>query len=369
MLHAASRSEFKHLIALALAVAITSGCSFLYVGSSVPAIETFSLSWDSSGLPSMTRTSSGTALSTIGNPSAMTAVNGTLYVAGAASVGQFTINFMTGGLTLRGTVPAGTPPHYMSATNTTVYVGSFGSNDLRAYSIDASGNLTNIQTVAANGMNSLQLDGVPGKFLFTGHRASGLTLPGVCTHTIDAKGLLGAAPNCVPVGGAPQAMQVSGGVLYLLFNAIIPPMLGNTNWVSAWTINPTTGVLTRRGADLDIGAATTGGMAVSVDGQTLFIPRQGGFTTVSTANPLTSAMVTFPATGSQWCLLPPPGAGQVLTDPKGKAIYITDPIGAVTGNIQGSRVSALEIVAGGGLKAITCDTAGRLPQSMAIFAQ
>jgi len=89
--------------------------------------------------------------------------------------------------------------------------------------------------------------------------------------------------------------------------------------------------------------------------------------TIGTANPLSSALVTFPQTGSQWCLLPPPGPGEVLAHPSGKAIYITDPFGAVSGNIIGPRVSALEIVAGGGLKAIVCDTAGRLPESMAMF--
>ena len=370
MLHAASRSEFKHLFALAFVVATTPGCAFLYVGSSVPAIEIFDISGSQ-----LTRKTGTTLSATIGSPSAMTAVNKTLYVAGSgnaaagASVAQFTISSMTGGLTLRGTVPTGNPPHYMAATTTTVYVGSFGSNNISVYSINAAGDLTNIQTAAANGVNSLQVDGTPGTFLFTGHRASAPTGPQVCTHAIQAGGSLGATPNCFALAGAPQAMQVSGGVLYLLFNAIVPPSLGNTNWISAWTINPTTGALTHRGTDLDIGAANAGGMAVSTDGKTLFVPRQGGFTTVGTANPLTYAMVTFPATGSQWCILPPPGAGGVVADPRGNAIYVTDPVGAVSGNIIGPRVSALEIVAGGGLKATMCDTAGSLPQSMAISVQ
>jgi len=342
------------------------GQRFLYVGSSVPAIEIFEITPDNNGLPQMMRRP-GTAPSlTIGSPNAMTVVDKSLYVAGDASVAQFTIDPMSGALTLRGTVPTGIPPQYMAATKTTVYVASYGSNNISVYSIDAAGKLTNMQTAAANGVNSLQVEGIPGKFLFTGHRASGPTVPQVCAHTIQANGSLGATPNCVAVGGAPQAMQVSGGVLYLLFNAIVPPVVGNTNWISAWTINPTTGALTHRGTDIDIGAANTGGMAVSTDGQTLFIPRQGGFTTVGTANPLTYATITFPPTYSQWCLLPPVGAGGVLADPTGKAIYITDPVGAVTGNIIGPRVSAIE-VAGGGLKAVVCDTAGRLPQSMAIF--
>ena len=65
-------------------------------------------------------------------------------------------------------------------------------------------------------------------------------------------------------------------------------------------------------------------------------------------------------------LLPPVGAGGVVAAPTGQAIYVTDPIGVFGGNIAGPRVSALDVT-GGDLKAIVCDTAGRLPQSMAIF--
>ena len=375
MLHAAFRSRFKHLIALALAVAVVTGCSkFLYVGSSVPAIEVFDISPDNNGLPQMVR-KPGIALSpAIGNPGAMTVVDRSLYVAGGGaggggSVAQFTIEPASGALTLRGTIPAGSPPHAMAATKTTVYVANRGANNISVYTIDTAGNLVNLQTATVDGVNSLQVDGTPEKFLFTGNRAGRTTGPQVCTHAIQANGSLGATPTCVAVAGAPVTMQVSGGVLYLLFNAVVAPSPGNSNWISAWTVDPATGALTHRGADLDIGAANTGGMVVSANGKTLFIPRQGGFTAVGTANPLTSAMITFAPSGSQWCLLPPPGPGEALADPTGKAIYITDPLGAASGNVPGPRVSALEIVAGGGLKPIICDTAGRLPQSMAMFIQ
>ncbi len=48
MARTAHCSKFKHLIAMALVVATGTGCSFLYVGSSVPAIETFDISPGSS---------------------------------------------------------------------------------------------------------------------------------------------------------------------------------------------------------------------------------------------------------------------------------------------------------------------------------
>lgn len=365
------RSDLTHLAALAFLVAISTGCapkSYLYVGSSVPAIETFEITPALNGVPQMVRLPVTAPAMPAGNPGAMTIVGGSLYVAGGSgAIAQYSIEPSNGALALRGTIAAGGPPHSMAAAGSTVYVANRGSGNINVYSIGAAGNLGNVQTVAVNGVNSLQLDGTSAKFLFTGNRAAGGTGPQVCTHTIQANGSLGATPACVAVSGAPLRMQVSGGVLYLLFNATVPPSTSNTNWLSAWSINPATGALTHRGADLDIGAAGTGGMAVSSDGQTLLLPRQGGFMTVGTADPLTPAMITFPQTGNHWCQLPPPGPGEVLAHPNGKGIFITDPLGAVSGNIIGPRVSALEVVAGGGLKAIACDTAGKLPQSMAIF--
>lgn len=353
------------------------GPKFLYLGNSGPAIEIFNIAPGSNGLPQLVRMQGITLPPTIGSPGAMTVVNKSLYVAGGgnvaggagASLAQFTIDSISGALSLRGTVPSGIPPHHMAATRTSVYVASAGSNNINVFAIDALGNLSNVQTVAANGVNSLASDGSSGKFLFTGHRASGPAGPLVCTHTIQANGTLGATPNCFAVGGAPHAMKVSRGVIYLMFRTGVPPSPGNsTNLISALTINPTTGALTPRGTDLDIGTANTDDMAVSIDGQTLYIPRQGGFSSVGTANPLTHATNTVtPTRFSQQCIQPPPSPGKVLAEATGKALFITDPVGAVTGTLIGPRVSVLEIVAGGGLQAFVCDSAGTLPQSMAIF--
>lgn len=351
------------LVGFGSVVAMTAGCQWLYVGSTAPAIETFRVS----GSAQLVRTGSGTSLSAAGAPSAMKVVGKSLYVAaGSGVVAQFTIDPMSGALTPSGTIPAGSPPYSMAATAKNVYVGNFGSNNVSVYSIGATGNLASVQTVNVAGIRSVQVDAA-SKFLFTGNRASGGTGPQVCTHVIQPNGSLSGAPSCVSVNGAPQAMQFSGGVLYLLFNAAVPSAPGVTNWVSAWTVNATTGALTHSGTDLDIGAANTGGMGVSANGQTLYIPRQGGFTTVSTTIPLSSSTPAFPPTMSQWCILPPAGPGEVLVDPNALAFYVTDPIGGTAGNISGPRVSSLQIGAGGALTAATCETAGVLPTSMAIF--
>ncbi len=304
---------------------------------------------------------------TSGAPLAIHVVGSTLYAAtGSGAVAQYTIDRFTGNLSLRGTISAGSPPYAIAATTTTLYVANRGSSNVSVFSIDASGNLASLQTASVDAVNAIQIDG-SGKFLFTGSRANGATGPKVCTHTIQSDGTLPAGPgNCVAVSGAPEAMPYSGGVLYLLFNAPASTGFGNSNWVSAWTVG-TTGNLSQRGQGLDVGAANAAGLASSVDGKFLFLPRQGGFLTISAADPLQVVASATPITGSQWCVWPPAAAGGALVDPRGKVLYVSDPVGAAVGNIQGARISSLTIDGGGALSPILCDAVGGKPISMAIF--
>lgn len=371
-------SRIRRIKCLAtISLASLTGCAnYLYVGiapstATAPAAIAVYDVRDSGGTQQMVLKPGTTLPASVGNASAMAVVNGSLYVAGGSSVvAQFVINASTGALTYRGVVPTGGPPQYLAATGTAIYVGSFSSNDLRAYSVAASGGaLTNVQTLPAVGINSLHADANSGKFLFSGHRSVGAASPQICVHTIQGNSALGAAPNCVAVPGAPYAMQSFGGVLYAMFNATVAPALGNTNWISAWNIDPLTGALTKRGVDLDIGAANRGRMAISTDGSRLFVPRQGGFDIVGTAIPLSISGATFAPTQSPWCQLPPAGGFDVVVNPNSRAFYFTDAIGAVTGNIIGPRITAIDLTAGNTLRAITCDATGGIPQSMAIFSQ
>lgn len=365
------------LASLTLVISSLTGCAnYLYVGiapstATAPAVIAVYDVRDSGGTQQMLLKPGTILPPSVGNASAMVVVNDSLYVAGGSSVvAQFAINTSTGTLTLGGAVPTGGPPQYMAATSKAIYVGSFSSNDIRAYSLATSGGaLTNVQTLPANGVNSLHADANSGKFVFSGHRSVGAASPQICTHTIQGNTSLGATPNCVASAGAPYSMQSFGGVLYTLFNAIVPPASGNTNWISAWNIDPNTGALTKRGVDLDIGAANRGRMAISTDGTRLFVPRQGGFDIVSTGVPLSVSAATFVPTQSPWCQLPPAGGFDIAVNPNGKAFYFTDAIGAVTGNIIGPRITAIDLTAGNALKAITCDATGGIPQSIAVFAQ
>ena len=136
-------------------------------------------------------------------------------------------------------------------------------------------------------------------------------------------------------------MIFTAGVLIVHFNAIVPPALGNTNWISAWTVDPATGALAHLGVDIDIGAANTGHMTLSADKQTIYLPRQGNFSLIGTGATLTHSLFQFPQAPAGACVLPPAGAGTVLADPNGKAIYLADPVGAATGNIPGAKRARL----------------------------
>ena len=362
--------SFKPTLVLAVATSCLTACGqFLYVGTTAPAVEIFDIR-DAGNVQQMLRKPSVSLPDSIGAPSAMTVVDKSLYLAGGSSViAQYDIDSSTGALTLRGTVPTGSPPYSMARLGQSLYVGAFGSNDVRIYSIATNGALASQQTVPAAGINSLHTDSTAGKFLFTGHRSAGAGSPQLCSHTVLANGSLNMTPACVAVPGAPTSMQSASGVLFVLFNATVPPNPGNSNFVSAWSIDQATGVLSKRGNDLDIGAANVGQLAISTNGQTLFLPRQGNFTLVGTANPLTASAASFPNTMSQFCLVPPAAGYQVAVNPNGKAMYLTDTANVTLGTITGRRIAAIDLTGGSPLKPIICEATGAIPQSIAIFAQ
>ena len=255
----------------------------------------------------------------------MSVVNTSLYVAGnGGSIAEYSIDPVNGVLSLRGSIPTGAPPYTTVATGSTLYVAGHGSSDVRACSIDGAGNLANLQTVEVPGVTALHLDASGTKFLFTGGQARGATPAQVCAYAIQSDGTLASNPQCTPVASGPRELEIVGGVLFALLTVSGP---GGSSSLAAWTIDPTTAALTHRGTDLDLGLVNVGGMAASTDGSTLYLPRQGSFTTVGTTDPLVASAVVFPPSGSQLCKLPPPGAGQVMVDRTGKALYFTDPIG------------------------------------------
>lgn len=368
MRQSSPRSMSGVALGIMLVAMVTAGCQtqWLYVGNSAgPSIQWFDVSTNSSGIPKLLMQPSVSP--TVGAPTALQVIGHTLYVVGSNNqLAQYSINNNTGVLTLRGTIAVGGPPHSMVASPRTVYVANRFDNNINVYSIDASENLVNLQTAAVPAVNVAQID-IGGSRLFTGSRANGATGPQVCSHAIQANGSLGANPSCLAIAGAPESMIFTAGVLIVHFNAIVPPALGNTNWISAWTVDPVTGALAHRGVDIDIGAANTGYMTLSADEQTIYLPRQGNFSLIGTGATLTHSLFQFPQGPAGACVLPPAGGGTVLADPNGKAIYLADPVGAATGNIPGAKLSALELKAGGAIAPLVCDTPAGKPFAMALF--
>ena len=360
------------LTGLGLALALGAGCNnpkpWLYVANTTaPSIQILSVQpGGSQNLPQAMLRQNGSFAVTSGAPMALHVAGTTLYaVTGSGAVAQYTIDAITGDLTLRGTVNAGSPPYQIAASRTNLYVANRGSGDVSVFSIDANGNLASVQTTPADAVNTIQIDTARG-LLFTGSRANGAAGAKVCGHTLQPDGSLPAGTgNCVALSGAPESMPYSGGVLYTLHNGPATGALGNTNWVSAWTA-AATGNLTQRGLALDVGAASASGLTASGDGRFLFLPRQGQFLTISAADPLSSANTTQ-VTGSPACVWPPAAAGGALIDRRASVLYVSDPVGSALASPQGARVSTLAIDANGALTPTLCETVGGKPVAMALF--
>ncbi len=366
------RPRVAPLIGLGFGLALSAGCSnpqsWLYVANTTPpVIQILSVQpGGTQNLPQAMLRQNGNLSVSSGAPMALHVAGNTLYaVTGSGAVAQYTIDPITGDLSLRGTISAGSPPYEIAASASHLYVANRGSGNVSVFSIDAMGNLASLQTTTADAVNAIQID-TARRLLFTGSRANGTAGPKVCAHTLQTDGSLPAGPgNCVAVSGAPESMPYTGGVLYLLHNGPAPTGLGNTNWVSAWTVGAT-GNLAQRGLALDVGAANASGLTASADGRFLFLPRQGSFQTITAADPLQPANTT-PVTNSPACVWPPAAAGGALIDRRANVLYVRDPVGLALGSPQGARVSTLAIDANGALTPYMCETVGGKPISMAMF--
>jgi len=365
------RQRVTAFIAISIAAVLFGGCNqtkgWLYVANTAyPQIHIYSVDLGSNNLPQLQPKPSVTVAA--GPPEAIRIVGAMLYMAaGTGAIAQYAINPNDGGLTLQGTITTGSPPYAIASTNKTLYVANRGSGTMSVFSINAGGSLAALQTVGVNDIKTIQVDG-SGKFLFAGIGPKGANGPRICAMAIQTDGTLAAGPgNCIAVNGSPESMLYAGNVLYLRIFATTASGIGNSYRISALTVDSITGALSHRGQELDIGAANSDGLAISVDGKFLFLSRQGGFLTMSAADPLRVVANATPISGSQWCAWPPVGAGAVLVDPRGKSLYISDPVSSTLGNITGARVSSQAIDGNGALSPITCDAITGIPISMAMF--
>lgn len=360
---------------LAFSLLLTAACNkptpWIYVShNGTASISVFSAKEQvPSGIPQLVMRNGIPVPAGLGGLSAVHVLRARLY--GTASNGtlqQFVIEASNGDLTATANVPIGAPPHAMVSSDSTLYVLSRGSADVRAVRAELDGRLTSLQTTPMDTPSAID---ATGTHLYVGSAGSASVPPRICAHVVGTDGSFAVSPaGCVNVAGAVQAMVHGAGVLFVLSRGAGPAgPTSPTNWLTAFTISTTGSVLTQRGQPLDLGAANAGNIAISVDGRFLFVPRQGSFMTLSTADPLQLVASANPITNSQACRWPPSGAGFVLTDPRGRMVYLTDPIGfaGTSSNIQGPRMSALLIEPSGGLTPQLCEAPGGLPTTIAYF--
>ena len=185
------------------------------------------------------------------------------YVAnyGTNDVSAYTINASTGTLTSVGAVvAAGTGPHSVTVdpSGKFAYVANWSSNNVSAYTINAStGVLTPVGTVAtATKPFSVTVDPT-GKFAYVANYGDGVAPSTVSAYTIDSTGALTAvAGSPFGAGIAPSSVTVdpTGKFAYVANQG--------SNDVSAYTINASTGALTSVGAAMATGTTPN---SVTVD--------------------------------------------------------------------------------------------------------
>jgi 6-phosphogluconolactonase (cycloisomerase 2 family) len=263
-----------------------------------------------------------------------------LYVTAQANttISAYTVTQSTGALTTVGSALAtGSLPSAMAVTPTgsALFVANTGSNNISTYTINSDGSLTAVSGTTATGTTpaGLAVDS-GGKFLFVANQGSS----SISVFSINGT-TLAAAPGSpfttIPVGlsypngtlPAAVAVSASGKFLYVA-NQL-------ANFVSAFSINSTSGALTPLGVPFyDDGQVSPSGVAVTPNGAFLYVANAGADSNNisayaicdsvvnSCANPSSPDGTLTPVTGSPF----PAGLGPVSIafDPGFNFAYVVD---------------------------------------------
>jgi 6-phosphogluconolactonase (cycloisomerase 2 family) len=239
--------------------------AFLYVmNKSSNDVWTYSINASSGSLSVVEKVATRTnpfslALSKSASPSTYTPKFAYVANFNSNDVSAYTINASSGALTSIGAnAAAGSFPASVTVdpSGRFAYVANESSNDVSAYTINAStGALTSVGPNLAAGTNPISVTVDPsGRFAYVANFSSN----NVSAYTINASSgaLTSVGPN-VGAGSAPRSVTVdpSGRFVYVAND--------NSSDVSAYTINANTGALTSIGANLAAGSvpfsvATTG---------------------------------------------------------------------------------------------------------------
>ena len=273
---------------------------------------------------------------------------------GSNDVSAYTINAKTGVLTQidadAGTggiqnFPAGTAPASVGVdpSGKFAYVANNGANTVTAYTIDSvTGALTFVANTAATGtfLQSVTVD-PSGKFAYVAHSGGG----SVSAYGIDAvTGALTAVGAAVPAGSDSMSVIVdpSGKFAYVANFS--------SNDVSVYTINAGTGVLTAAGTM----RARPGSGAIAMTASTTPVTYTPKFAYVANQNSNTVSAYTINATTGRlapltWWCLPAPVPAPLRSTPRARFAYVA--------NFSCNYVSAYTIDSGtGALTPIDADS-------------
>jgi YVTN family beta-propeller protein len=277
------------------------------------------------------------------------------YVANSTSnnVSMYAIKPTTGTLEAIGTIAAGTFPVSVAVDpfGKFAYVANLDSDSVSMYTIDTTtGVLTSIGTIgSAVGPDSVVVH-PSGKFAYVANFGDDLlgSAPGsVSMYRINADGGLTSTGTIAEalVGTTSVAVHPSGKFAYVA-------NLGNSNTISMYTIDATTGALTSTGT---IAAGAPGSLAVHPSGKFAYVTNAGNSNSISmytidaTTGTLTSNITIAAGT------LPE----SVAVDPSGKFAYVAN---AISNDVSMYIIDATT----GALTSTGTMAAGTSPYSVAV---
>jgi 6-phosphogluconolactonase (cycloisomerase 2 family) len=264
------------------------------------------------------------------------------YVANAGdnTVSAYTVDATSGALAAVGTpVATGTSPHAIAGTEDKkyVFVGNEGSNDISAFAVDsASGALTAVPGspfAAGTDPKALALYTLPRRlhtyrtYLYVANAGS----DNLSAYVVDGGALTALSPATFATGKGPSsiAVDLNGRRIYVANN-------GGSNNVSAFSVDPNTGILTPvAGSPFPAGASPLS-LALAQPAHSTPSGAAGKF--LFTANPdaTNSSISSFNVDTSSGALTPLSGSPfplavshHIATDRTGIYLYVTAGTGVV----------------------------------------
>jgi 6-phosphogluconolactonase (cycloisomerase 2 family) len=282
------------------------------------------------------------------------------YVANAGdnTVSAYTVDATSGALVAVGTpVATGTSPHAIVGTQDKkyVFVGNEGSNDISAFAVNsASGALTAVPgSPFAAGTDPKAL-ALYGTYLYVANAGSD-TVSAFAVDTSSGS-LTPLSPATFATGKGPSSIVVPSGPAFPAF--IYVTNNGGSNNISAFSVDPQTGILTPVAGSPFPAGANPLSLARGATGKFLFTANPGATnSSISGFNVDTNSGALTPLSGSPFPLAV---SHYIASDRTGAYLYVTAGTGVVGYGIDGttgmlSPLPGFPVVTGTDAYSVTLD--------------